>query len=153
MTHVAQAQVWRAQRTFHVISCIIFMRSCCVLDSPRLFLRLLADYLLSYRPVHLPCSQLLLLPRCGGQIPCALSLMTTLQPCRVRPSHILCQDCYEKDNSKKLYDTLDGQKFQIGNAFSLTERNEYACLCMWTMSNGRKETKSGPNVEDTYERR
>ena len=35
---VAQAQVWRAQRTFHIISCVIFMRSCCVLDSPRLSL-------------------------------------------------------------------------------------------------------------------
>ena len=33
-TCVAQAQVWRAQRTFHIISCVIFMRSCCVFDSP-----------------------------------------------------------------------------------------------------------------------
>ena len=45
MTHVAQAQVWRAQRTFHVISCVIFMRSCCVFDSPRLSLSLFAVYL------------------------------------------------------------------------------------------------------------
>ena len=73
------AQVWRAQRTFHIIACVIFMRSCCVFVSPRLSLPLLAVYLLSYRPVHLPYSQLLL-PRCGGQIPCALSLMRTLAP-------------------------------------------------------------------------
>ena len=42
-TCVAQAQVWLAQRTFRVISCIIFMRSCCVClilhdFSPLLFL-------------------------------------------------------------------------------------------------------------------
>ena len=36
-TCAAQAQVWRAQRTIHIISCVIFMRSCCVFDSPRLF--------------------------------------------------------------------------------------------------------------------
>ena len=36
------------------------------LFSPRLSLPLLAVYLLSYRPVHPLCSQLLL-PRCGGQ--------------------------------------------------------------------------------------
>ena len=35
-TCVAQAQVWRAQCTFHVISCVIFMHSCGVFDSPRL---------------------------------------------------------------------------------------------------------------------
>ena len=56
MMHVAQgsrlkAQVWRAQRTFHIISCVIFVRSCCVFDSPRLLhFPLLAVYLLSYRP-------------------------------------------------------------------------------------------------------
>ena len=67
------------QRTFHVIACVIFMCSCCVFDSPRLSLPLLAVYLLSYRPVHSPGSQLLLL-RCGGQIPCALALWRTLAP-------------------------------------------------------------------------
>ena len=35
MMHVAQVLVWRSQGTFHVISCVIFMRSCCVFDSPR----------------------------------------------------------------------------------------------------------------------
>ena len=78
-TCVAQAQVWRAQRTFHVIACVIFMRSCCVFDSPRLSLPILAVYLLSYRLVHLLSLQLLL-PLCGGHIPCALPLMRTLAP-------------------------------------------------------------------------
>ena len=45
--------------------------------------------LLSYHPVLPPAHQLHL-PRCGGQIPCALSLMRTLAPCRVRPSHRIC---------------------------------------------------------------
>ena len=67
-----KSQVWRAQRTFHIIACVIFMRSCCVFDSPRLSL-LLAVYLLSYRLFHLPGLQLLL-PR-------------SWHPCRVRPSH------------------------------------------------------------------
>ena len=35
------AQVWRAQRTFHSVACVIFMRSCCVVDSPRLSLHFL----------------------------------------------------------------------------------------------------------------
>ena len=80
------AQVWRAQRTFHVIACVIFMRSCCVFDSPRLSLPLLAVYLLSYRPVH-PFGLQLLLPRCGGLIPIAHSLMRTLAPLRSTLSH------------------------------------------------------------------
>ena len=53
------AQVWRAQRTLHVIACVIFMRSCCVFDSLRFSFPLLAVYLLSSRPVHPPGSQLL----------------------------------------------------------------------------------------------
>ena len=46
MMHVAQAQVWRAQCTFHIVSCVIFMRSCCVFDSPRIlpFLFLLSIF-------------------------------------------------------------------------------------------------------------
>ena len=56
------------------------MRSCCVFDSPRLLtIPLLAVHFLSYRLVHLPSLQLFL-PRCGGQIPCALLLMRTLAP-------------------------------------------------------------------------
>ena len=69
-TCVAQAQVWRAQRTFHIISCVILR----LLPFP-----LLAVYLLSYHPVFPPGHQLLL-PRCGGQIPCALLLMRTSAP-------------------------------------------------------------------------
>ena len=62
------------------ISCDIFMRSCCVFDSLRLlhFLVFAADFL-SYRPVF-PPGQQHHLPRCGGQIPCALQLMRTLAP-------------------------------------------------------------------------
>ena len=88
------AQVWRAQRTFHVIACVIFMRSCCVFDSPRLSLPLLAVYLFSFRLVHPPGSQLLL-PRCGGQISCTLLLMRTLAPL---PSRTI---------SQKLFDTFE----------------------------------------------
>ena len=54
------------------------MRSCCVFDSPRLLhFPLLAVYpiVLSFPPGHQ-----LHLPRCGGQIPCALLLMRTLAP-------------------------------------------------------------------------
>ena len=50
------------------------MRSCCVFDSPRLSLPLLAVYFLPYRLYRLPSLQLLL-PRSGGQIPCALPLV------------------------------------------------------------------------------
>ena len=57
-----KAQVWRAQRTFHVIACVIFMRSCCVFDSPRLSLPLLAVYLLSHHSVHLPGLMITLAP-------------------------------------------------------------------------------------------
>ena len=54
------------------------MRSCCVFDSLRLLhFPLFAVYLLSYHPVFSPVHQLHL-PRCGGQIPCALQLMRTL---------------------------------------------------------------------------
>ena len=76
-TCVGQVQVSRAQCTFHITSCAIFTRSCCVFDSPRLSLPLLAVHFLSYRLVHLPSLELLL-PRCGGQILCALPLMRTL---------------------------------------------------------------------------
>ena len=53
------------------------MRSCGCSDSPRLLLfPLFAVHLLSYHPVFPPALQLHL-PRCGGQIPCALQLMRT----------------------------------------------------------------------------
>ena len=64
-----KAQIWRTHHIFH--------GSCCVFDSPRLSLPLHAVCLLSHRLVH-PLGLQLLLPRCGGQIPCALSLMRTL---------------------------------------------------------------------------
>ena len=74
----------------HHVSCVILLRSCVCSDSLRpLHFPLSAYHLLSYHPVLLPAHQLHL-PRCGGQIPCALSLMRTLAPCRVRPSHRIC---------------------------------------------------------------
>ena len=54
------------------------MRSSCVFDSLRLLhFPLFAVHLLSNRPVFPPGHQLHL-PRCGGQVPCALQLMRTL---------------------------------------------------------------------------
>ena len=54
------------------------MRSCVCSDSLRLLhFRLSADHLLSCHLV-LPPARQLHLPRCGGQIPCALPLMRTL---------------------------------------------------------------------------
>ena len=56
------------------------MRSCVCSDSLRLLhFPLSADHLLSYHPA-LPLAHQLHLPRCVGQIPCALSLMRTLAP-------------------------------------------------------------------------
>ena len=53
------------------------MRSCCVFDSLRLLhFPLFAARLLSDRPVF-PFGHQLHLPRCDGQIPCALKLMRT----------------------------------------------------------------------------
>ena len=75
MTHVAQGS---SLACAHHIPCVILMRSCCVFDSLRLSLPLLADHLLSYHPVLPPAHQLHL-PR-FGQIPCALQLMGTLAP-------------------------------------------------------------------------
>ena len=63
VSHRHWLKVWRAQPSSscaHVV-CLILR------DSPFLF------HSLSYRLFHLPGLQLLL-PRCGGQIPCALSL-------------------------------------------------------------------------------
>ena len=80
---LAQEQgVWRALHT-----CVIFMRSCCVLlDFLRLSLLLFAFHLLSHLPFHSPDH--LLLPR-GRQEPCALLRMRTLAPLRERSSHRL----------------------------------------------------------------
>ena len=56
------------------------MRSCVCSDPLRiLHFSPSADHLLSYHPVLPPAHQLHL-PRCGGQNPCALSLMRTLAP-------------------------------------------------------------------------
>ena len=77
MTRTRVAQV-ASLACAHHIPCVISMRSCFVFDSFRLLqFSLFAVYLLSYRPVFPPSHQLHL-PRCGGQIPCALQLMRTL---------------------------------------------------------------------------
>ena len=80
-TCVTQAQVWRAQRTFHIISCVIFMRSCCVFDSPRLL------------PFSSSCCLSSLLSSCFSSWP-SISSSTVwwtnsqcTSACRVRPSH------------------------------------------------------------------
>ena len=71
LTLAQEQSVWRALHT-----CIIFMRSCCVLlDSLRLFFLPFAFHLLSHLPFHSPDH--LNLP-CGGQEPCALLRVRTL---------------------------------------------------------------------------
>ena len=87
------------------------MRSCCVFDSPR-------------HPVFLPGHHLLL-PRCGGQIPCALQLMRTLAPL---PSTTLSHNLHPKiqinyiDTKNQLADILTK-----GN-FTRDEWNHLLCL-------------------------
>ena len=66
----------------HALMCLFWLSSTTPLSS------LSWPSSLSYHPVLPPAHQLHL-PRCGGQIPCAISLMRTLAPCRVRPSHRL----------------------------------------------------------------
>ena len=36
------------------------------------------------------------------------------------------------------------EKFQIGNVYSLSEKKDYSCLCMWTIQTGWKETEHPP---------
>ena len=75
----------------HHVSWVISMRSCVCSDSLRqLHIPLSADHLLSYHPVLLPAHQLHL-PGCGGQMPCALSLMRTLA---LLPSTTLSQSVW-----------------------------------------------------------
>ena len=75
MTRTRMAQVVSLACTHH-IPCVILMRSCCVFDSPSPLASLccvsslLLTCLSFWHQVHLP--------RCGGQIPCALQLMGTL---------------------------------------------------------------------------
>ena len=51
------------------------------------------------------------------------------------------QDYYGKGNLKKFYWNAVGKKFQIGNAYSLTEKRSYSCLCMWTIPNLLERSK------------
>ena len=45
---------------------------------------------------------------------------------------ILWRDYYGKGNLRKFSWNTVGKKSQIGNAYSLTEKKGYSCLCMWT---------------------
>ena len=77
MTRTRVAQVVSLACAHH-IPCVIRMRSCCVFASLRhIHFRLFAVFLLSSHLVF-PLGHQLHLPRCGGQISCALQLMRTL---------------------------------------------------------------------------
>ena len=54
---------------------------------------------------------------------------------------ILWQDFHEKGNSRKFYFNAVGKKFQIVNAYSLTEKEDYSCLCTWTTSTWQERNK------------
>ena len=90
---LAQEQgVWRALHT-----CVILMRSCCVLlDSLRRSLFFFAFHLLSHLPLHSPVLHLFL-PN-EGQEPFALFRMRTLAPLpRTTLSHLMAQlSCLEQ---------------------------------------------------------
>ena len=45
----------------------------------------------------------------------------------------LWQDYYGKGNSRKFYWNMVGKKFETVNAYSLTEKQDFTCLCMWTI--------------------
>ena len=57
------------------------------------------------------------------------------------------QDYYGEGNSRKSFWITDEKKFQIGIAYSLTERKGYTCLCTWMMSKvaGKKQ-----NINPTW---
>ena len=139
------------------------MRSCVCSDSLRLLhFPLFALHLLSYHPV-LPPAHPRHLPRCGGQIPCALSLMRTLAPLpSTTLSHglnhgpvwkiqsfllseictvILWPDCCGKGNLRKSYWSTVGRRFPIENAFSFTLKRGDSYLCMWMTSNWLEKTR------------
>ena len=46
---------------------------------------------------------------------------------------IFPQDYLGKGNSRKFFWKIDGKKFHIENAYSLTEKKDYSWLCMWTI--------------------
>ena len=108
MTRTRAAQVVSLACAHHV-SCVILIRSCVCFDSLRLLhFPLFAVHLLSYRPVF-PSGHQLHLPRCGGQIPCALQLMRTLAPL---PSTTLSQRMYyDSTTNVEFGGTTRGQFF------------------------------------------
>ena len=46
-----------------------------------------------------------------------------------------------------------GKKFRIGNAYSLTEKKDYSCLCTWTIWNWLERNKILTRCGNTKERR
>ena len=116
------------------------MRSCVCSD----FLRLLhfalsAGHLLSYHLV-LPPSHQLHLPRCGGQIPCAHSLMRTLA---LLPSTTLSQNLYGHPLAglfwvrqfEKILLRYGWDKVSNWEYFLYTVKKDSSYLCMWMTSN------------------
>ena len=100
------------------------MRSCCVFDSLRLLhFPLFAVHLLSYHPVIPPGHQLDL-PRCGGQIHCALQLMTTLAPLpSTTLSHIDHNSKHDKTTASLLAQ-LDDADFKLHDECVITVREK-----------------------------
>ena len=60
-------------------------------------------------------------------------------------------DCYGKDSSKKLYQTLDERKYRIGNVCSLIANRCCFCQFLRMTKNGWKETKCASHVEEIAE--
>ena len=67
---------------------------------------------------------------------------------------ILWQDCYGKGSVRMFFWKRGGKKFQIGNAYSSTDRKDYSCLCTWTISKWQERNKKHrPDLENSHERR
>ena len=52
------------------------------------------------------------------------------------------EDDYGKGNLRKFYWNTDGEKFRIGNVWSLTEKKGYSYQCVWTISNWLARNKT-----------
>ena len=114
MTRTCVAQVV-SLACAHRVPCVVSVRPCCVFDSLRLLhFPLSAVHLLSYRPVFPPRHQTHL-PRCGGQIPCALPPMRTLA---LLPSTTLSQDLA----SQRWYRWFRGGEGSRFDSFSMAFR-------------------------------
>ena len=45
--------------------------------------------------------------------------------------HLLAGLLLERQFEIMFYQNMVGKKFRIGNVYSLTEKNDYSCLCVW----------------------